>query len=267
MKKPPIIILAFFALAQSAQAQQPNYQAGDTLNIFTIGGLKLREGHSLSSRVLASMKLGEKVVVQSVFQTDLKYYQVIEGFTGHWVKIQYDTLVGFAFDGFLSALPVPRENIISKENRGLINENNSYRGQQIEKAFQEYIQQEFVPVCEPVDYYNGFDGEGTHAMQLQKLSRDFTVIHHGGWEGWGTELIMPKVRLSEIKNLIILLAYRSGADRTLFEEVKSAVKNISEERRPLQVVFTQQMFEVKLKNYSNGDAELKWSLELDCDAS
>ena len=108
MNKTPIIILAFFALVQSAQAQQPNYQAGDTLNVFTIGGLKLREGYSLSSQVLASMKLGEKVVVQSVFQTDRTYYQVIEGFTGHWVEIKYDTLVGFAFDGFLSALPVPR---------------------------------------------------------------------------------------------------------------------------------------------------------------
>ena len=150
MNKTPIIILAFFALAQSAQAQQPNYQAGDTLNIFTIAGLKLRESHSLSSRVLASMKLGEKVVVQSVFQTDRTYYQVIEGFTGHWVKIKYDTLVGFAFDGFLSALPVPRENIISKENRSLINKDDSYRGQQIEMALQEYIQQEFPPVCEPV---------------------------------------------------------------------------------------------------------------------
>ena len=134
-------------------------------------------------------------------------------------------------------------------------------------AFQEYIQQEFPPVCEPVDYYNGFDGEGFHSMQLQKLSRDFTVIHHGGWEGWGTELIMPKVRLSEIKNLIILLTYRSGADRTLFEEVKSAVTNKTDEQRVYQEILSLDMFWIKLKNNSNGAPELKWSLELDCASS
>jgi Bacterial SH3 domain len=100
MKQNLAAILVIFLLAEIGYSQQVSYKIGDTLNVFTIGGLKLREGTSLSSRVLTSMKLGDKVVVKNVFQHDPEYFQIIEGFTGHWVRIKYDTLEGFAFDGF-----------------------------------------------------------------------------------------------------------------------------------------------------------------------
>ncbi len=234
MIKKIIVILIIFTLAENANSQQETYKVGDTLTVFTIGGLKLRAETLLSSRVLTSMKLGDKVVVEDVYQTNIKYFQTVEGFAGHWVKIKHDTLVGYAFDGFLSSLPFPRENLITKEEKiktqEKIEADSNYQGQEIENTLQEYIRTEFRPICEPVEYYNGSDGEGFHYLSIQKLSRGFTQINHGGWEGWGTELLMPEIRLSEIKNLIILLAYRSGLENQLFEEVKSAVKKYPRRR-------------------------------------
>ena len=271
IKKIIVLILAIFTLAEIANSQEVTYKAGDTLNVFTIGGLKLRAEALLTGRVLASMKLGEKVVVQDVFQTDNKYFQTIEGFAGHWVKVKYDTLIGYAFDGFLSALPVPRENLMMKEEgiktKEEIEAYSHYQGQEMESALQEYIRTEFRPICEPVEYYNGSDGEGFHYLKIQKLSSGFTQIHHGGWEGWGTELLMPKVRLSEVKNLIILRAYRSGIDHKLFEEVKTEVKKIPEGKRAFQEILNLEMFWIKIKHYPGENNELKWSLEFDCASS
>ena len=72
MTKKTIILLLLFTTAKTATSQQETYKVGDTLNVFTVGGLKLRAEALLSSRVLASMKLGEKVVVQEVFQIEHK---------------------------------------------------------------------------------------------------------------------------------------------------------------------------------------------------
>lgn len=271
MKKNIVAILVIFLLAKNGYSQQASYKIGDTLNVFTIGGLKLREGTSLSSRVLASMKLGDKVVVKNVFQNDSKYFQNIEGFAGHWVRIKYDTLEGFAFDGFLSSLPIPRQNLIKKEEKIKTKEeiemDSHYQGQEIESALQEYIKTEFYPICEPVEYYNGSDGEEFHILEIQKLNRGFTRIHHGGGEGWGTELLMPEIRLSEIKNLIILLAHRSGVENNLFEEVKSAVKKIPEEKRSFQEILSLEMFWIKVKFYPSDGNILKWAIEFDCASS
>ena len=137
----------------------------------------------------------------------------------------------------------------------------------MEYALNEYIKSEFQLICDPVEYYNGLDGEGYHYLTIQKISRGFTVISHVGWEGGGTELLMPNVRLSEIKNLIILLAQRSGVDNALFEEIKSKVKGVSEERRAFQEILNLEMFWIRLKYYPSDNNALKWSIEFDSAAS
>jgi hypothetical protein len=72
---------------------------------------------------------------------------------------------------------------------------------------------------------------------------------------------MPKVRLSEIKNLIILLAYRSNIARNTFEQVKDAVKKVSEDESPcMKPVTGFQMFWIDIKYYPNETNEPKWAL-------
>ena len=53
MQLKTIALLLF--LANTGFAQRPNYQVGDTLKVFTLGGLKLREGIGLSSKVCSSL--------------------------------------------------------------------------------------------------------------------------------------------------------------------------------------------------------------------
>ncbi len=109
------IVVLLLLLSQFCFSQQANYQIGDTLKVFTLGGVRLREGVTISSEVLATMKLGDKVVVLDHFNFDNKHLQTIEGFKGHWIQVQFDTIKGYAFDGFLSSLPIPQTDLIKKE--------------------------------------------------------------------------------------------------------------------------------------------------------
>lgn len=271
MLKNITVLLLMIILSEIGYSKQVPYKIGDTLNVFTISGLKLRNGASLSSRILASMKLGDKVVIKNDFLNDNKYSQNIEGFAGHWVKVKFDTIEGFAFDGFLSSLPIPSENLIKKneniKTKEEIEADRPYQGQEIETALQEYIKTEFYPICESVEYYNGSDGEGYHFLGIQKLNRGFTRINHEGWEASGTELLMPEIRLSEIKNLIILLAYRSRVNNKLFEEIKSSVMKMPEEKIAFQEILHLEMFWINVKFYPSEDNKLKWAIEMNCASS
>jgi hypothetical protein len=261
-------IVLLLLLSNTCLAQRPNYQVGDTLKVFTMGGLKLREGIGLSSKVIGSMKLGSKVVVLDHFDAAQKYFQTIEGFSGHWIQVQYDTLIGYAFDGFLSALPLPNttpvKRAVRKRTPEELEEDESHRGLGIETAFIKYIESMFQNVCDPVEYYNGADGESSESLYIQKISRGFTKIDRRGWENSGTELVMPNVRFSEIKNLIILLAKGSDIDDATFEEVKKGiVKNVSEEKKEMQVVIQFELFVLLLKFYPSEHNEFKWAIEIE----
>lgn len=261
-----IIFLLLFS--QICFSQQANYQIGDTLNVFTLGGVRLREGASTSSKVLATMNLGDKVVVMDHFNWGYKYLQTIEGFKGHWIQVQFDTVMGYAFDGFLSSLPIPQPDLIKMgestkdqhEGKG----ENPYRGQEMEIALNGYIKSEFSFICEPVEYYEPTNGKGGHYVIIQKIERGFTKIRHYGWEEYGTELLMPNVRFSEIKNLIILLAQRSGIDNELIEVVKSKVRDLPENNVESREVLNLNMFQIWINYYSIDSSGLKWSIRFDC---
>lgn len=256
-----IMSLLVFLLAITTQTlAQTTYQTGDTLSVFTSGGLKLRAGSSLSGPVLATMRLGDRVVVTESFENNSTYFQTIEGFAGHWVQVRVDTLVGFAFDGFLSRLPLPKVPKTQSETLEEWDADTTYSGQAIEATFRSYVDSAFQPHCEPVEYFNGTDGEGTKLVKIQKLHPGFTKISTGYGESWSIELLMPNVRLSEIKNLILLLAAQSNLRPATFERVKQAVKAVSEEKMPSKPVVQFPMFWIYLKYYPGEDNGLKWSL-------
>ncbi len=205
---------------QITQAQSGNYKAGDTLHVFTANGLKLRTQNSPSSPAIITMKLGDEVVVENTFQFDSKYAQTIEGFAGNWIKVKYDTLTGFAFDGFLSNLPVPKMDFRK------IKEGENDMGAKGVALIDQYISTEFITIGEPAEFYDSHCGKGGFLVQVQQLNKGFTKITHYGWEGGGTELVMPDVRLAEVKNLLLLLGDRYGYDLKQTEWLRAFLKNI-----------------------------------------
>jgi hypothetical protein len=98
------------------------YLTGDTLYVWADGGLIIRDSANLKSDRIGQIQYGESVVVQQ-----RKYYRYDEEeltiinknqdekgnkflpvkIQGTWVKIKYKDIVGFVFDGYLSAMPAP----------------------------------------------------------------------------------------------------------------------------------------------------------------
>jgi hypothetical protein len=84
------------------------YDYGDTLTCLAVSGLKIRS-EPRGNTVIGKVPLGGKVVVCAKpwgFSAELLPYKA-EGIDGSWVKVKFNDLTGFVFDGFLSSLPAP----------------------------------------------------------------------------------------------------------------------------------------------------------------
>ncbi|MEZ4918077.1 MAG: SH3 domain-containing protein [Saprospiraceae bacterium] len=233
--------------------------------MFTSGGLRLRSTQQLSSTVLATMPLGAEVEIVEVFGQE-ENQETIEGFDGHWVKVKYKDMVGFAFDGFLSALPFPKMEQLKDSLHTfeeVINPDAPYYGQNIERIFEAYIHLEFLPVCEPVEYFNGNYGGGTDYVTLNRLNNGFTHGQHGYYEGWGTELIMPGTRLSELKNLVLLLSQGSGVDRSTISDIQTELKRVTGRESQITEILRLDMLFIYIKIHYSGDNPY-WSLIISC---
>lgn len=259
--KPIFTIIAVVSLVQNFYSQNINYKVGDTLNVFTLGGLKIRDNPSLSGNVFCTMNLGEKVVVAEVLSGNSA--QVIEGFKGNWVKIKYKAFEGFAFDGFLSSLPIPKQGLMKSFNekrKGEVETDISYQIEKIFAALDAYIVEEFQSICEPVEYYNGADGESYEKLEIQKLSKGGTKITHIGWESDSEELLISHARLAEIKNLIVLLVERSGADSLLFNQIKNGVSDFTEDSPEHQEVLHLESIVIWIKHYPSDFDANSWAM-------
>ncbi|MBK6995101.1 MAG: SH3 domain-containing protein [Lewinellaceae bacterium] len=106
-----IICLGIYIAGSSAQAR---YQVGDSLFVWAKSGLNLRIKPSIDAPKLTVIPYGNTIeVIDTAIQT-LSHSIVIakpkekDGFRlkGFWVMVKYGEKVGFAFDGYLSKLPV-----------------------------------------------------------------------------------------------------------------------------------------------------------------
>lgn len=105
-----ITFCALFTNLNVLQAADNNYNPktyieGDVLKVNAKSGLLLREEPSLNARVFTKMKFGDEVRVLNTLNFDRQ--QTIELVEGNWVFVEFNGFKGFAFDGFLSDLPLP----------------------------------------------------------------------------------------------------------------------------------------------------------------
>lgn len=260
-----LTILIIFTFTQYSFTQNFNYKQGDTLKIFALSGLKLRNEGNTNSKVLTTIKFGEKVIILDTFQFDKKNVQIVEGFSGRWVKVQYDSLEGYTFDGFLSFLPMPKTNLkkinIRMKADGALNDYDETT--RIEWTLTDYINAEFYTIGKPVKKDNKVDGEGLRVEKIQRISHGFTKVDIGGWEWYGFKVEMPNIRLSEVKNLILVLVNNIGLKSDTLEKIKTNVKKINENTKEEQTIFNIHDFNLILQKTRTNKGIIVWSLSLD----
>jgi hypothetical protein len=85
-----------------------SYDYGDTLTCLAISGLKIRSEPG-GDNVIGKVPYGGKVIAYArpLDASGKNFYYKSEGIEGSWVKVKYNDLTGYVFDGFLSSLPAP----------------------------------------------------------------------------------------------------------------------------------------------------------------
>lgn len=102
MKK--LIFLLLAATLYSADIYAIGYYSwSDTLNVFALSGLRLRD--KPGGAVIATAPYGSKITMQEQQPNDRR--DTIENIPGHWAKAVWQGKEGYVFDGFLSRLPAP----------------------------------------------------------------------------------------------------------------------------------------------------------------
>ncbi|MCB0526293.1 MAG: SH3 domain-containing protein [Saprospiraceae bacterium] len=143
-----------------------HYCVGDTLNCLALNGLKLRDAPK--GKQIATVALGEQVLILESKMYD--YPDIYENIPGYWVKVRFQNLEGFVFDGYLSGMPAP-----TVQDSGL------YR----------YLCRVSEFKSKPIEKSNscpeGYGGGGNYGVKIQLFQGvNFTAksIDYWGWE-WG----------------------------------------------------------------------------------
>jgi 3D (Asp-Asp-Asp) domain-containing protein len=211
-------VIVFFLVANYFlnSLNATNYNIGDTLHVFTMSGLKLRESANTTSKSITTLPLGTKVIVLNTFQFEKK--QTVEDISGNWILVSFNNLEGYVFDGFLSQLPVPK-----KREKAVYDVDDRHYFS-LDVALRHYIQTEFTPIQDSIEIYNGRDGEGLGFSKIQKLNFNALKVYESGWEWSGTKLIFDNIRLAEVKNLVFLLAENIELKPKDFEKLRQGIK-------------------------------------------
>lgn len=203
MKKNLFILLCLSSVLSLADlfSQQP--LAGETLTVFAVNGLNLREAPRPNAPVLQVLKTGEKVTVLETFEKQKSFALTVEDIQGHWIKVQYKELTGFAFDGFLSHFPIG--NLLAVKRKRVREDDDFCRAQVLGDGLVSYVQAAFPPKCDKVRFSNVKDGEPTYSYGVQPLANGFVLVNVGGHETGGTALYGSNVRLAELQTLLLLM--------------------------------------------------------------
>ena len=120
LKKEFFIILFVLLQTIGLIAQESRFKEGETLNVWAVSGLNMRDKPDAKATKVSTIPYGAKVVVQPNIGLKIPFeVEEFKGFIvkGYWLLVKYGNTEGFVFDGFLSRLPAP---IVGKDTLGLV---------------------------------------------------------------------------------------------------------------------------------------------------
>ena len=168
-------LLFLFLGFRYGQAQ--NFPPNTTVYAIAKSGLNIRNKPALEGSKVGRIPFGERL---ELLETVLEAKEQFEGIFGYWVKVQFDSISGYVFDGFLSRIPV-LEPLEDKDKYGCLTVN-----------LKKYIISNYNTV-DSSEYSNYRDGESTHSMKIFNLNNGHKYIDHFGWESWTTELQLSNI--------------------------------------------------------------------------
>lgn len=218
MKK---LFLPFLFLCFSQIIFSQNYQIGDTLNVFAQSGLNLRNEPNLKVYKLHSIPFGTPVIVEGIFMEETIDHRI-----GNWVLVRtlndnpgyaFDDEKGYAFDAYLSDLPLPDSIHLANHN------------------LWEYMRVNLKKIDCEVEVNRPAVGENSMVKSwYQNLANGITICSHSSIGGNDLEFIFQNIRFGELITLTELF----------FSKYPAAQQNFQTE---LSTAFKKSHFEMKIR--------------------
>jgi len=102
-------IIAFIMLTTGSLSANNTPTEGSTLQVLAPSGLKLRTSPNMDSGVIVIMPHGAEVNLIEFAPEEVATR--VDWIDGHWIKVDYNGSIGWAFDGFLTILNVPSHDL------------------------------------------------------------------------------------------------------------------------------------------------------------
>jgi hypothetical protein len=111
IKKYLFVTLISFLVLPATPFSQVNPNQDNDVYIFAQPGLKLRDYPRQEMKKKTVIPYGTRIRVISRDVNNLPFLS--EGIRGNWIKVNYNDTVGYVFDGFLSRVPPPKDQLMT----------------------------------------------------------------------------------------------------------------------------------------------------------
>jgi hypothetical protein len=100
------LILILITLFLGYDIQANHFENGTHVYVTAPSGLNMRTSPDTEGRVIYYLEYGDYVTITEYESTS--HTQRIDWIDGNWVKVNYEGVEGYVFDGYLSTFPVPK---------------------------------------------------------------------------------------------------------------------------------------------------------------
>ena len=165
-------------------------------NVFAFSGLKIRTAPGLDGQVLTVIPFGETVEIITSEST----LETIEWMEGQWIKVEFEGIQGFVFDGFLSDLPVPSFDFeLSQNDLDLTYPMIAWA----EYNFDEVSQNDTI-------------NRGDHNKIIQYMEKGIVLSREDSDYSFNTSIELPNVTISEAYNIMKSMLL-TKSERTIYD--------------------------------------------------
>lgn len=192
MKK--LVMIMFFSCLILSLAKANHTEDVLLLNVTAESGLKMRSTPGMDGKLLKVIPYG--MSVKLIMETDKM--ERIEWVSGHWVEVEYEGMKGYVFDGFLSKLDIPRQEIeMTIEDMDLI------------YPLLSWTENRFEPISQPDTIFNG-----SVTKLIQPMTENVMMKKYDDPHLFKLEVEMEGIRIMDAYQLLNNMFYSDYEKQT-----------------------------------------------------
>lgn len=235
MKK--LIMFSLLVTVLTVSAKANHFTNQETVYITAPSGLTLREAPNVNSRILEVIPFGESVNV-IIEDDEFEKTQRIDWIDGQWIKVEFEGLSGFVFDGFVSSLPVPLHEFELVDS----DLNFTY-------AFQSWMDYRFTEVVAPDTILK----ENEFIRVVHHFENDQILIEKDEATFFMVDATLSDVRLTDVYHLLIGMM-PSQVNRQYVSEQSIFIEDKGGELKQIKLLLSNP---VKITKLDSGQINIK----------